>query len=672
MKFLVYPKIGDEAMKPALFSQSLRFSVVIICLMAMIIIVGNATASSTVVTRCETTAPWITGGGALTANLGEAQEGTNCMEFVSSGSGFMSYNTYYDWSGAHYAIFYAKTDNITNPTVTFYLADNSGGDTLAWNFTVPNNWTTIAIDLSTTPWVQSGSEATFDDTNARMGFLGIGFTESFYVDYIIMTTEYDDQSPITNKTLTGPIWTICEGASSTLLSENFIGSFPPTGWTTDNFDQSNTAHAGGEAPEARLDRYSRSGSIDYLMTPIFDTSGTTSLTLQFRDYKDVYYSGSTGPRNFYVKVYDGSTWVDVTPWTNPLGDQGAAFHTVDLSSYTSTQTQIRFEYGSTWSYLNNWYIDNVTLCGNVNDVLSVTSDTQICFHSIDNITGAANLYIEVMWDSDGDGVVDTLINDTVIRDNGPDDLLDTVAGEIRYCMNLTEECFHEVRYYSIDHFGNIEEEHLEIDMVDNTSPITIKEYGSPFYVGAIVNWSVADAGDVNHYITSNTLIYLNTTDYPVSCASGVNRTEYKVHRWNGSAFVLVQGWTVYTDPFNFSSIGDTHECLHRIKVRSFDNLGHNESEWSQYVMVDNTPPESGKVIGTPQGINDSYVTTSTPIWLNASNDNGVRRCQVDSYLYYEVWWDSDGDGVVDVVVENGTVVDNDGNDTNLTRGGILF
>ena len=83
MKSLVHQKVRDEKGQPAFFLQSLRMGLLcVLGLMAVIALVGSATAFGTVVTHCETTAPWITGGGTLTANSGEAQEGTNCMEFV--------------------------------------------------------------------------------------------------------------------------------------------------------------------------------------------------------------------------------------------------------------------------------------------------------------------------------------------------------------------------------------------------------------------------------------------------------------------------------------------------------------------------------------------------------------------------------------------------------------
>jgi len=221
-------------------------------------------------------------------------------------------------------------------------------------------------------------------------------------------------------------------------------------------------------------------------------------------------------------------------------------------------------------------------------------------------------------------------------------------------MTLTvgEEGQHYIEFFAVDYLGNTAPLRNISFYVDDTPPTTTKEYGSPFYAGATVSWP--DGGDVNHYITSDTLIHLNATD---NCLD-VNRTEYFIYRWDGSAFVVVQPWTIYTGPFSFASIGDTNECLHRIWIRSYDTLGNLETQWSQHVMVDNTPPETTKEIGSPRRSGGLYVTTDTPIWLNTT-DIGTTRCKVGcNYTHYEIWWDSDGDHVVDMLMESGNASSN--------------
>jgi hypothetical protein len=56
---------------------------------------------------------------------------------------------------------------------------------------------------------------------------------------------------------------------------------------------------------------------------------------------------------------------------------------------------------------------------------------------------------------------------------------------------------------------------------------------------------------------------------------------------------------------------------------------------------DTTPPVTEKIVGEPNE-GDYYIWSYTPIFLEATDDmSGV------DYIHYEVWWDSNGDGIVD-------------------------
>jgi len=61
-----------------------------------------------------------------------------------------------------------------------------------------------------------------------------------------------------------------------------------------------------------------------------------------------------------------------------------------------------------------------------------------------------------------------------------------------------------------------------------------------------------------------------------------------------------------------------------------------------YPSEDTNPPVTTEEVGQPSSEGGYQVTPGTPIWLNATDDmSGV------NYIYYEVWWDSDGDGVIE-------------------------
>ncbi len=204
------------------------------------------------------------------------------------------------------------------------------------------------------------------------------------------------------------------------------------------------------------------------------------------------------------------------------------------------------------------------------------------------------------------------------------------------------ECEHTIEAYAVDNLGHESTLIYQTHYVDDTPPTTEKEYGSPFYVGSPVYWNVPYfTGTLDHYITSETPIYLNATDNTVGCASGVDHIEYYINRWNGASWETVTAWTPYTGAFNLSSLGDDNNCLHRFSIRSFDNLGNMEDSWRQHVMVDNTPPDVTKEVGEPKmmvGLDEYCIETGTPIWINAT-DNGTLDCVVGSvHLHYRIWY----------------------------------
>jgi len=85
---------------------------------------------------------------------------------------------------------------------------------------------------------------------------------------------------------------------------------------------------------------------------------------------------------------------------------------------------------------------------------------------------------------------------------------------------------------------------------------------------------------------------------------------------------------------------------------------------------DEVKPVTEKEVGNPHaGDIDplEYVKTSTPLWLNATDN--IHGSGVQS-LHYEIWWDSNGDGTVDTVVADVTVLDNDANDSDASLGNI--
>lgn len=147
---------------------------------------------------------------------------------------------------------------------------------------------------------------------------------------------------------------------------------------------------------------------------------------------------------------------------------------------------------------------------------------------------------------------------------------------------------------------------------DDEPPVTTKEYGTPFYTDGVDDW-----------ITSNTRIWLNATDYPLGENCGVSHTFYRILKWDGAGWVVEVNWTVYHCFLTIPS-----ECRHKIEFYSVDNCCNQECVKWQEVYVDNTPPCSNLTIENDP---DGYVFPYSNFWITAK-DCGV--CKVGSYIIY--------------------------------------
>jgi hypothetical protein len=104
-----------------------------------------------------------------------------------------------------------------------------------------------------------------------------------------------------------------------------------------------------------------SGNYSYLNSKPVDTTGAGTLMLEFNSY----IIDSEGGYNcrVYTRAHGGDGWTDVTPWSNPIyGYVGPDSYSVDISSDIGSATQVRFEFDGYYYNLNDWYVDNVSIC----------------------------------------------------------------------------------------------------------------------------------------------------------------------------------------------------------------------------------------------------------------------------------------------------------------------
>lgn len=207
------------------------------------------------------------------------------------------------------------------------------------------------------------------------------------------------------------------GSGQTLpFSETFeSGTFPPTGWTLNNPDNSTTwvrATVGGITPgtnAAKMDyfNYNAVGQRDGLISPTLDLSGYSSATMDFDHAYRRYNNSATDSLIIYVSTQCGGNWQRVVGWgENGSGTQfrtssntttnwtpstashwcfsgtvGTACKVVDLSPYCGNSfVQVKFEGYN--GYSNNLYLDNININGVLAPLAPVaqfsTSSTTVC------------------------------------------------------------------------------------------------------------------------------------------------------------------------------------------------------------------------------------------------------------------------------------------------------
>ncbi|MBE3123139.1 MAG: choice-of-anchor J domain-containing protein [Thermoplasmata archaeon] len=152
--------------------------------------------------------------------------------------------------------------------------------------------------------------------------------------------------------------------SKPYFAEHFTSTvFPPAGWTqeqTGEWARVTTALAGGVSPEARLYYSYIVGNYAYLQSPAVDTSGTTSLKLEFRSFIDTNYGGAN--QKVLIRSSALANWTDITPWANPVNvDIPKAKYIIDISAYVGNGTQVQFEFSGTSAGLYYWYLDDVVI-----------------------------------------------------------------------------------------------------------------------------------------------------------------------------------------------------------------------------------------------------------------------------------------------------------------------
>ena len=249
----------------------------------------------------------------------------------------------------------------------------------------------------------------------------------------------------------------------------------------------------------------------------------------------------------------------------------------------------------------------------------ITSSTKLSFHASDDLSNVTATYYRIWYN--GSWTQWMLYNGS---------------------FNLLGEGMYRIEFFSVDSAGNVENVYNVTHFVDDTPPHTSADIGKPFYKDERGEW-----------ITSDTPMYLNSTDYPEDCACGVREIYYSYD--NGTTWFKVNG--------SVALFHIPEECSHVVKWYAVDNLGNEEEIRERILKVDNTPPLSNITISEPKfnwtkhllaqiiqdippEIRDIYISlplfvTNHTYFRPQAQDQG--RCLVGvGAIYYRTWNTFDG------------------------------
>jgi len=205
-----------------------------------------------------------------------------------------------------------------------------------------------------------------------------------------------------------------------IVNETFDSCMIPAGWTVTATDggTANITFTGGplDVPGGQDPSPDFAGCIAIINDDAADDIGVgcvvtdiinigayinTSLTFDWQN------NDFAGTGDFVVEVYDGTMWVQVFIEEE---DNFGTNQTVDLSSYTNADFQIRFCYDDEGAFAWGAGFDNVSVCGEPNDECPTTISADdvsgdYCNGSTINLSATNNPNLTYAWSSSSANVV---------------------------------------------------------------------------------------------------------------------------------------------------------------------------------------------------------------------------------------------------------------------------
>lgn len=255
----------------------------------------------------------------------------------------------------------------------------------------------LGVNYKLYDWSNTQIGATISGTGSVIDLPAISTTDIYYVNaegtgsicagpytmkdgedfHFISMTNYSDPSNVD----AGMETTICEESNQQLNGSADVSSlilFEEDFESTFKFNMRNDGDNSGEntyetwywtsgayssgTSYARVnsDAYGTFDMDEALITPEFDGSNMSSITLDF-DHNLPIYSSEIAD----VDVWNGTSWITVASYTTEQGDNttpSPANVSLDLSSYKNDRMKVRFRYYDA-NYEYWWIIDNITVTG---------------------------------------------------------------------------------------------------------------------------------------------------------------------------------------------------------------------------------------------------------------------------------------------------------------------
>jgi cysteine-rich repeat protein len=239
------------------------------------------------------------------------------------------------------------------------------------------------------------------------------------------------------------------------------------------------------------------------------------------------------------------------------------------------------------------------------DCAYVTQDTLVSLTCSDvepHPVGGENIYYTIDW-----------------KLNWADEweLGDVVDGGSSVEFDYWRDSFHRLTWWCVDDLGNVEVEHVELDMVDSQAPEVEKVVGFPqvlagYSSAASQLWQSYDYYEVSDpavYITQNTEISLTCEDlgpHPVD--------DVEIYCKYYNDYYLVQDWELCMEPFTYDE-----DTFHELYYYCVDALGNEGPVHYELDYVDTLAPVSDYDLMGPvyyeQGTGKTFIDDASRVVL---------------------------------------------------------